>query len=119
MITYQLDSSAELLKTFLPPFKGTWKTLPSNLIPEDTLQDSMNTSLIQGRLRSRPGLLALDDFQFLDNQSPDPALTTRIKGSIQFITLTGSKFLVVSSLQNVWTKRDVSTTWSLLGSTIL
>ncbi len=117
MITFQLDQSAELLKTFLPPFKGTWKTLPSHLIPEDTLQDSLNVSLIEGKLRSRPGLLDFDTFQFLDPSSPDPSLTTKILGSIQFITTSNSKFLICSSLQNIWTKRDTSNTWSILPST--
>ncbi len=114
MITYQLDATAEHVKTFLPPYKGTWKTLPSHLLPDDVLQDSNNTSLIEGILRSRPGLLSLDSFQFLDTASPDPARTTRIVGGIQFISILGSKYLVASSLQNIWIKRDISDTWSIL-----
>jgi len=116
VITYQLDHTAEHVKTFLPPYKGTWKTLPSHLLPEDVIQDSNNTSLIEGVLRSRPGLLDLDTFQFLDFAVPDPSRTTRISGGIQFLDISGSKYLIASSLQNIWTKRDIATTWSRIGS---
>ena len=116
MITFQLDPSAEHVKTFLPPFKGTWKTLPSHLLPDDVLQDSQNVSLIEGKLRSRTGLATLDDFLFLDTSSSDPSLTTKIKGGIQFIDISGSKYLVASSLKNVWIKRDIASTWSVLNS---
>jgi hypothetical protein len=118
MITVHLDQSAEHLKTFLPPYKGTWKTLPSHLLPDDVLQDSNNVALIEGKLRSRPGLLALDTFQFLDTLSNDPARTTRIHGGMVFINVLDSKFLIASSLQTVWLKRDTASTWSLLPSLV-
>jgi hypothetical protein len=56
MIALQKDPNAELLKSYLPPFKGTWKTLPPYLLPDDVVQDSMNITLSGGLLRSRGAL---------------------------------------------------------------
>lgn len=54
----QKDPKAKLLKSYLPPFKGTWKTLPAYLIPDDAIQDSLNVTILGGKLRSRCGLLS-------------------------------------------------------------
>ena len=87
MISYQNDPSARLLKTYFPPFKGTWKTLPSHLLPDDVLQDSMNVTLLSGKLRSRLGLLEFDTADF----------NTNIVGSFLFIDVGNSKFPIAST----------------------
>lgn len=55
-ISYLLEPTAKLISKFIIPFKGTWKTLPSHLIPPDALSDSLNVTIQGGALRSRPGL---------------------------------------------------------------
>jgi hypothetical protein len=60
VIYYQKDPSAKLLTSFPPPFKGTWKTLPSYLLPADAVQDSMNVTLRSGVLRARAGLVLVN-----------------------------------------------------------
>jgi len=54
--SYILESSAVPLGRFQIPFKGTWKTLPSHLLPPDALADSMNVVIQSGELKPRAGL---------------------------------------------------------------
>jgi hypothetical protein len=93
MISYQNDPSARLLKSYIPPFRGTWKTLPSNLLPDDVVQDSMNVTLLSGKLRSRLGLVAYSNLIFTDKtDTPSPVI-----GSFQFIDVTNTKLPLAST----------------------
>jgi len=90
MITYQLDPNSELLKQYSLPLRGTWKTMPAHLLPDDVLQDSNNVSIIDGRLRARPGLKLFGTFE------TDPFDASAI-GSFLFISGDGTKYPLVSS----------------------
>jgi len=54
--SYILESSAVPLGRLQIPFKGTWKTLPSHLLPPDALADSMNVVIQSGELKPRAGM---------------------------------------------------------------
>lgn len=41
---------------FVTPYKGTWRSIASNMLTIDQLYDSMNVFIREGRLRDRPGL---------------------------------------------------------------
>lgn len=90
-ISLQKDPKARLLKSCLPPFKGTWKSLPSYLIPEDVIQDSLNTTLLGGKLRSRCGL---------ENFNTN-ALNGKALGSFLTVDTTNAKYPIVSTKDTV------------------
>src|SRR5262245_45491220 len=92
MITLQKDPSAKLLKSYLPPFKGTWKTLPPYLLPDDAVKDSLNVTLQGGKIRSRSGLL-------LFNRAN---LGSNILGSFLTVDTTNSKFVLSSTKSQVF-----------------
>jgi len=91
-ISIQNDPNADHLKTYLPPFKGTWKTLPEHLIPDDAVQESMNVSLLGGKLRSRCGLEMYNSATF---DAP-------ISGSFMFVGVSNIKYPVASSKSKVY-----------------
>jgi hypothetical protein len=92
MINLQKDPNAKLLKSFLPPFKGTWKTLPAYLLPEDVVQDSLNVTLMGGKLRSRPGLNLFNRLNLGD----------RIIGSFLSVDTTDTKYPFCSTKNKVF-----------------
>src|SRR5262245_7181507 len=55
-VFFQKEATARLLKSYPLPYKGTWRSVPSQILPDDALQTSFNISLIYGHLRSRCGL---------------------------------------------------------------
>ena len=91
-LSLQKDITAKLLKTYLPPFKGTWKTLPAYLLPDDVLQDSLNVTLQAGRLRSRAGLLSYDSGN----------LGNRVLGSFLTVDTTKAKYPICSTKNTVY-----------------
>ena len=99
MISLQNDPGAILQKSYPIPLRGTWKTLPSHLLPDDVVQDSLNVSLIDGALRSRAGLRLLSQ-TLLDS----PAL-----GSFLFTGVTNSKTPLVASSTTIYALAGV--TW--------
>jgi hypothetical protein len=92
VITSQLDPSAELLKSLSLPVKGTWKTLPPHLLPDIVLQDSLNVTLLDGKLRHRLGLgLATPD-----------TFNGPIIGSFLFIAADGTKYVLASTANRLY-----------------
>lgn len=106
MYSTQLDPSAELLKSYIPPFQGTWKTVPPQLLPDDVVQDSMNVSLLGGRLRARLGLLNQSNFDF----------NNHILGSFLFTSVANTKHPLASTKSKLF-RYDGS--WTDITSTTL
>jgi len=92
MISLLLDPSSEHLKSYIPPFSGTWTTLPPQLLPDDTLQDSQNVTILQGRLRSRLGHVRYTPFNF----------TTHVLGSFMFVDVQNTKYPLASTATNLY-----------------
>jgi hypothetical protein len=91
-ILLEKDSSSQLLKSYLPPFKGTWKTLPPYLLPDDAVQDSLNVTLRGGKLVARLGLESYNR----EN------LGNKILGSFLTVDTTNAKFPLVSTKNKVF-----------------
>lgn len=98
MLLLNRDDAARLLRTCYPPFKGTWKTLPSFLLPQDVAQDSLNTTVLGGKLRSRCGL------KRFNNQK----LNEPIIGSFLTIDTTNSRYPILSTPTTVY---RLTNTW--------
>lgn len=108
MISYQNDPSARLLKSYIPPFKGTWKTLPAHLLPDDVIQDSLNVTLLSGKLRSRLGLVRYSNIIF-----PNPVI-----GSFQFIDVNNTKLPLASTATQLY--QYIPSDWTnITGSVVL
>ncbi len=86
------DPSAKLVKSYLPPFKGTWKTLPPYLLSDDTLQESLNVTLQGGKLRSRCGLASYDTTN----------LGNKVLGSFLTVDTLRNKYPIVSTRNKVF-----------------
>lgn len=88
-LSFVLETSAKLLGRLSVPFKGTWKTLPSHLLPPDVLTDSLNVVIQSGELVSRAGLEPFDSFPtsspvlgsmlYLDGMNKYPIAATATK----------------------------------------
>src|SRR5437762_3002444 len=109
MISHILDPSAELLKTYMPPFRGTWKVLPPHLVPDDVLQDSLNVALFSGVLKSRSGMLQFEDFVF----------ESEVIGSYLATDVNNVKSVVASTARNAYRHFSVGTWVSMTGSVLL
>src|ERR1051325_5069330 len=99
-VSYQKDASARLLKSYPPPFQGTWKTLPAHLLPDTALQDSSNVTILNGTLRSRCGLSSFST-QNLGN---------RVQGSFLTVDTTNTKYPLCSTKNKVY--KYSSSTWN-------
>ena len=64
MLTYIKDPAAQLLRKYRVPFRGIWKTIPSQYLPEDVLSNGENIVVKDGYLRSRPGMVLLENTEF-------------------------------------------------------
>ena len=92
MPSYLSDPSAKLLKSYPPPYRGTWYTLPSHLLPDDVLAESRNVTLRKGILRSRSGLSQFDAFVFPE----------RVTGAYTFVDSSDNKLFIAGTEQHLY-----------------
>jgi hypothetical protein len=60
----QKDPNAQTLVEFTVPYKGTWPSLAANQLKPDSLYNSNNVYIREGKIRSRPGLTLLKPTKF-------------------------------------------------------
>jgi len=106
MITYLNDPSAVLLKSYPPPFRGTWKTLPPHLLPDDVLQDSLNVTILGGRLRARLGHKLVQT----------TAIAGNVQGSFLTVDVANQKYPLVATENKVY--RLDADTWTDITGTV-
>jgi len=106
MIHLHKDPTARLLKSYLPPFKGTWTTLPSYILPDDALSSSLNTTLLGGLLRSRCGLKSYNSTN----------LGNKVLGSFLSVDTLNNKYPFCGTRNKVY--RYVNNNWSDITSVI-
>lgn len=99
-MTVVLEAGAKPLTQFTVPYKGTNSSVAAHLLTPDTLYQSSNVFLRQGKLRRRPGLVQLNTTIF-DND---------IIGGQMAVTPTGNILLAISKTQ-LYTLQQTNTTW--------
>lgn len=55
-MSLQRESNTQKVAEFPVPYRGTWRGVAANQLSPDTLFDSMNVFIREGKIRTRPGL---------------------------------------------------------------
>ncbi len=103
------EPGSRMIGRFSVPFRGTWKTLPPHLLPNDVLADSLNITIQSGSIKPRSGLQRFSQSSFAQD----------VKGSFLYVSennikipiaVTDNKFYIYL---NDWEDRTGSTNFSL------
>lgn len=94
--------NSQILAQFTVPYRGTWRSLAVQQVPPDTLFDSLNVFIRNGKLRERPALATLNSFIF----------PSSVIGGAMAVT-PNNKILLAVSRNTLHTLRLTDTSWVL------
>lgn len=103
------EFNTQLIGQFTVPFRGTWNSIAANMLQGDSLYDSMNVFIREGRLRTRPGLGQFAEMNFHDDV---------IGGGLAVIPGIGKRLLAFTP-NNLYTFSNLSNDWQVDSSLVL
>lgn len=96
----QNNEAPDKVLEFNVPTKGTWNSIASNMLSPDSLFNSLNVFIREGKLRTRAGLRLLND----------SSLDFPVIGGAMAVTPT-EKVLLAITKNNLWTLRKGEVAW--------
>jgi hypothetical protein len=94
------EYGSQLITQFTVPYRGTWRSVAVNQLAPDTLYNSMNVYIREGKLRERPGLALLNSTVF-DNEVLGSEMTVTLADKI-VLAVTKSKLYELKQGDSVW-----------------
>lgn len=108
MATGARSREEPVVATWDLPVRGVFKNIRDLSIPQDALYDASNVELVDGYIKGRSGLTALDAQLF--DSAP--------LGAINFWQSGSAGWLIVATLAKIWTKELASGTWTDRGGSL-